>query len=64
MKVEFLQDFRGRETGEVFYTKGQIVEGERFAFLAERGIVKIIPDPQPEPVEQPKPEPKRKAGKK
>jgi len=48
MKTKFLQDFRGRETNEQFYKKGQIVEGDTFAFLALRGIVEIIEEPEPE----------------
>ena len=49
MKTKFLQDFRGRETNEQFYEKGQIVEGDLFAFLAPRGIVEIIEETAPEP---------------
>jgi hypothetical protein len=47
MKTKFIQDFRGRETNEQFYEKGQIVEGDLFAFLAPRGIVEIIEEPEP-----------------
>jgi len=59
MKTKFLQDFRGRETNEQFYEKGQIIDGDAFAFLAPRGIVEIIEDEQPAPKE-PAPAPAKK----
>ena len=59
MKTKFLQDFRGRETNEQFYERGQTVDGDDFAFLVPRGIVEIIEDEQPAPKET-TPEPARK----
>lgn len=70
MKVKFLHGFRGRETGEVFFEAGQVVENDNFVPLAERGIVELLPDeppavPEPEVKEEEKEvaKPKRKAKK-
>lgn len=48
MKVKFLQDFRGRETHEVFYRAGDVAEIEP-RDLVDRGICEPIPEePKPE----------------
>lgn len=54
MNVKFLQDFRGKETNEMFYANGAIVDlPENGAWLAERGIVTTdFVVPEPEPVEE------------
>jgi hypothetical protein len=63
MKIKFLIDFGGRETNEIHYVAGQIVEDAgNLASLAERGIVEILDKPAPV-IEVPEP-PKKKAGKK
>ena len=43
MKVKFLQDFRGRETHEVFYRAGDIADIDPHN-LGERGICEPIPE--------------------
>lgn len=56
MKIKFLQGFGGRETGEVHYIKGQIIDEEHgaggLANLASRGIVEILPE-EPEAASKP-----------
>lgn len=57
MKVKFIRDFRGRETNEMYYQAGSIVDLDPLD-LIERGIcveVKPIPvkeEPAPEVKEQ------------
>ena len=43
MKAKFLQDFRGRETHEVFYRAGDIADIDPHN-LVERGICEPIPE--------------------
>ena len=44
MKVKFIRDFGGRETGEIFYLAGQVANIEPLD-LIERGICEIVPEP-------------------
>lgn len=47
-KVKFLQDFQGRETREVFYKQGQVVELEDHIaqqLLADRRV-ELLPKPE------------------
>lgn len=52
-KVKFLQDFRGRETREVFYVKDQIVEIDddtAQVLIADgraKAVLSIIPESKP-----------------
>lgn len=65
MKVKFVQDFRGRETGERYFTAGE--EWDCEPEQAERLIIDGRAEPvlEPEPESAPAPEPKRaKRGKK
>lgn len=48
MKVKFLQDFRGRETNEVFYQAGDIADIDPVD-LVERGICEKVAEPKPAP---------------
>jgi hypothetical protein len=54
MKYVFLKDFGGTETGERRYVKGQVVEHVRSDFVA-RGIVALVPEPEPVLVPEPEP---------
>ena len=48
MKVKFLQDFRGRETKEVFYQAGDIADIDPVD-LVKRGICELVKEaPKPE----------------
>ena len=66
MKVKFLQGYGGRDTREIHYEVGQIVDEEHGAeglvHLAVRGIVEILLD-EPEFVPVPAPLPVTKASK-
>jgi hypothetical protein len=46
MRVKFIRDFRGRETGEVFYKAGSVVKlDDKIAQdLCKRGIVQLLKD--------------------
>lgn len=58
MKIQFLTDFRGRETGERFFQAGQVVELDddtAAGLIANRRAVSAEPAPEPEP--QPAPAP-------
>lgn len=48
-KVKFLQDFRGKETNEVFYTQGQEAEFPDHVaeLLVKDGRVEIVAAPMP-----------------
>lgn len=46
MKVKFLQDFRGRETNEIFYQAGDIADIDPVD-LVKRGICKEVVEPKP-----------------
>ena len=66
MKVKFLVDFRGRETGERYYQAGDVVEANNEVFdleaLASRRIVEVIPDaPAEVPPSLPPEPPKNKS---
>ena len=60
MRIRFLQGYGGRDTGEIHYEKGQIVDEEHgaggFINLVARGIVEILLD-EPELVPVPLPLP-------
>ncbi len=48
MKVKFLQDFRGRETNEIFYQAGDVVDIDPVD-LVKRGICELVKEaPKPE----------------
>lgn len=65
MRVKFLQDFQGVETGEVFYLRGQVINlpdtqaerllrDERVALMPAEvpsAAVEAAPEPEPEPAE-------------
>lgn len=63
MVVEFLRDFRGRPTGEKFFSAGQQVDTDQLTYLDVSGLlvegaIKILgpahdpePDPEPAPVQ-------------
>ena len=53
-KVKFLQDFRGVETGEVYYKKGDIGEVE------DEWLERLVQDKRAVIVDEPKPKPKPK----
>jgi hypothetical protein len=62
MKVKFLCNFGGRETREIHYPPGKIVDlpDEIAEELVARGIVEM-PNEQPQPVFEPEPvTPKRR----
>ena len=61
MKIKFLRGYRGRDTGEVYYEKGTILDDEHGAgslvHLAPLGVIEILPDDELEPVVEVQPEP-------
>ena len=63
MKVKFLQDFQGRETHNIFYRLGEIVELERetaVLLIHDKRCEEVLPIES----EQPELEAKPKRGKK
>lgn len=57
MKIKFLHDFRGRETGEQYYTAGQVVE------IDDQTAARLIADKRAEEVKDEQPEQTPKKGR-
>ena len=61
MKIKFLTDFRGRETGERYFMAGEVweCEPEQAELLIESGRAKAVAErkPKPAPIPEPEPEP-------
>jgi hypothetical protein len=59
MRVRFLRDFRGVNTGEAFYRAGEEADLDTWAALAEEGAVALVDEPAAaEPPAEPAPAPR------
>ena len=63
MRVQFLVDFRGKLTGEIFYQAGETAEFAPAAAqaLIDEGRAVLVPEPTPEIAPAAAKQPKRKS---
>lgn len=70
MKIRFLQDYRGKLTGEFFYVAGTEIDLPNGQALVDAGraepvgVAKVEPDPAPEADVAPAPKPRASRSRK